>query len=410
MAYRRTLIASNAEEAAGVLEGGGGRTAGAPSPAETRPVAFLFPGQGSQHVGMARRLYASEEVFRRQVDSCCEVLEPHLGAGSAAGAFSVGRVGYRRAFAAYRDRSAGPLCDRVCPGSFVDELGVQPKALIGHSIGEYVAACLAGVFSLEDALALVAARGRLSEGLPGGAMLAVALAEDEARSLLTDQLALAAVNSPTQCVVSGPEDDIEALRESLAQRQVRCRRLETRHAFHSPLVRDAMGPFRPGGRGRHPAATGAALPLQCHRHLDPPAGSHRCGLLGQSSARDRALLARPANLLNEEKDIVLLEVGPGQSLSGFGAPPRGGRTSLDRHPLAAAPPTPRPRISTRSWTPWAGCGWPAPRPIGRGFTPSRNVGAWPCPAILRATTFLDRGGRGHPRRGRGHADRWQQAG
>jgi acyl transferase domain-containing protein len=114
--------------------------------------------------------------------------------------------------------------------------GVQPQAMIGHSIGEYVAACLAGVFSLEDALALVAARGRLIQQQPPGAMLSVALPENEVRSLLGSALSLAAVNAPAMCVVSGPGEAVEALQSRLAGQAVACRRLPTSHAFHSAAL------------------------------------------------------------------------------------------------------------------------------------------------------------------------------
>src|SRR5207247_2609349 len=120
---------------------------------------------------------------------------------------------------------------------------VKPEAMLGHSIGEYVAACLAGVFSLEDALKLVAARGRMMQQLPAGTMLAVRLPERQVQPLLQDKLSLATVNGAALCVVSGPVDAVEELRDQLAQRQVACTPLQTSHAFHSAMMEPILGPF-----------------------------------------------------------------------------------------------------------------------------------------------------------------------
>src|SRR5205085_2538751 len=114
--------------------------------------------------------------------------------------------------------------------------GVRPQAMIGHSLGEYVAACLAGVVSLEEALALVAIRGQLFEQLPSGAMLSVALSEDDLRSWMDERLSLAAINGPTQCVVAGPADAIETLATALSEKDVEFRRLQIDTAAHSELV------------------------------------------------------------------------------------------------------------------------------------------------------------------------------
>src|SRR5262249_28825368 len=122
--------------------------------------------------------------------------------------------------------------------------GVKPAAMIGHSIGEFVAACLAGVFSLEDALRIIAARGRLMQDLPGGAMLAVRLAEAALAPLIARPLALAALNGPALSVVAGPHEAVEALRQTLEARGVMSRPLHTSHAFHSPMMDPMIGPLR----------------------------------------------------------------------------------------------------------------------------------------------------------------------
>jgi phthiocerol/phenolphthiocerol synthesis type-I polyketide synthase E len=123
------------------------------------------------------------------------------------------------------------------------EWGVQPEAMIGHSIGEYVAACLAGVFSLDDGLALIAARGKLIQSLKPGAMLSVALSEKEARTLLGRHLSLAAINAASLCVVSGPAESVDELEAMLIKREVACRRLQTSHAFHSQMIDPILDAF-----------------------------------------------------------------------------------------------------------------------------------------------------------------------
>ena len=121
--------------------------------------------------------------------------------------------------------------------------GIRPKAMIGHSIGEYVAACLAGVFKLEDALALVAARGRLMQSLPAGAMLAVGMPAGELTPFLANGLSLAAVNGPTLCTVAGEFEAIASLAETLSAKGIDHRRLHTSHAFHSAMVEPILDEF-----------------------------------------------------------------------------------------------------------------------------------------------------------------------
>src|SRR5262249_10902804 len=121
--------------------------------------------------------------------------------------------------------------------------GVQPASMLGHSIGEYVAACLSGVLDLADALLLVASRARLMQGLPGGAMLALPMSEADARALLPPGASIAAVNAPTMCVASGPFNVIDELEGEARNRKIDCRRLHTSHAFHSPMLEPILSEF-----------------------------------------------------------------------------------------------------------------------------------------------------------------------
>jgi amino acid adenylation domain-containing protein len=209
------------------------------------PVAFLFPGQGTQHVGMGHELYLTEPVFREQVDRCCELLQPHLGLDLRSLLYpaddEIEEAGRRLAQTAVTQ-----------PALFVIEYGlaklwmhrgVRPQGMIGHSLGEYTAACLAGVFSLEDALRLVATRARLMQAQPPGVMLALRMAEQPLKDLLVPGLSLAAVNGPQLCVVSGAPDAIASLEKKLEQLGIAGRRLVTSHAFHSEMMEPMLPLF-----------------------------------------------------------------------------------------------------------------------------------------------------------------------
>ncbi len=153
----------------------------------------------------AGQLYESEPEYRKWADECADILKPAAATGSARNSLCECRDSRRteildlHGVCPTRDLYYG-----ICAGQVVDKLGIQPDAMIGHSVGEFVAACLGGVFSLKDALHLVATRGRMMQDLPKGSMLAVRLPETETRALLNPQLSIAAINSPGLCVVSGP--------------------------------------------------------------------------------------------------------------------------------------------------------------------------------------------------------------
>ncbi|HEX4964285.1 MAG TPA: amino acid adenylation domain-containing protein, partial [Thermoanaerobaculia bacterium] len=207
LAHRRVLVARDAADAAAALAGRDPeRLLTRTAEGGRRPVVFLFPGQGAQYAGMGRELYEREPDYRAALDACAEILASRLGG-----------LDLRRALHPEPgDAEAGRRLQETGlaqPALFAVEYalarlwmrwGVEPAALLGHSLGEYVAACLAGVFALEDALRLVAARGRLMQARPAGAMLAVPLSEAALTPRLTPALALAAVNGPALCVVSGP--------------------------------------------------------------------------------------------------------------------------------------------------------------------------------------------------------------
>lgn len=266
---------------------------------ENPPVYFLFPGQGSQFAGMGQELYASEAVYRAAVDRC----QAHLD-------FDLQQIPDIN-----QTRYAQPalfVTSYALATLFLD-WGIQPQAMLGHSVGELVAATLAGVLRLEDALRVVARRGELMQALPPGAMLAVRMPEADLVPFLGEELSLAAVNAPKLCVAAGPLAAIEKLEGQLAARKVSCRRLVTSHAFHSAMLDPIVGELEalfasiPLSAPRIPyvsSATGewirpeeATSPRYWARH-------------GRDTVRFSAAVAK----LRQQEGAVLLELGPGTVL------------------------------------------------------------------------------------------------
>ena len=208
------------------------------------PIAFMFPGQGSQYVNMGCRIRELNSLFRENFDRCAEIVSEHRGP-------DLRELVYPAAGGA----GSPAIDDTECaqPAIFAVEyalaqmwisLGIVPAVMIGHSVGEFVAACIAGVMSLDDALALIVKRGRLMGSLPRGAMLSVRLAESRVRELLDEDLSIAAVNSPTLTVIAGPIAAVERLEQVLAAQSVAYRRLATSHAFHSQMMEPIILEFR----------------------------------------------------------------------------------------------------------------------------------------------------------------------
>jgi phthiocerol/phenolphthiocerol synthesis type-I polyketide synthase E len=311
--HRRAFVSATTTEAADILDrklplltaNTRGRKPG---------VAFLFPGQGAQQAGMGRDLYENDPVFRAEVDRCCEWLKPEL------------KVDLRDILYRANTADTEALLTQTAltqPALFVVEYalarvwiarGVYPQAMIGHSLGEYVAAVLAEIFTLPDALHLLAVRGRLMQGLPAGTMLAVAMPENELAPLLGPDLGLAAVNGPRSCVVSGPAPAATALRERLAADGIACRELKTSHAFHSVMMDPILAEFEDEVRKvrRNPPRVPIISSL-----YGRPATDAEWTDPGYWSGQLRRTVrfADALGSLLAQENLVFLEVGPGQTLS-----------------------------------------------------------------------------------------------
>ena len=244
--HRRFVLCQSWNDASQGLETLDGDRSGTRQTVHRDPdIVFVFPGQGSQYVNMGLNFYQSEPVFQSVVDQCAEYLQSLLK-------LDIRTLLYPEQG---QEVAAAELKKTIYtqPALFVVEYalaqlwmswGIRPAAMMGHSIGEFVAACLAGVYSLEDGLKLIAARGQMMWDLPAGSMLSVRAAVDQVQPYLSDQLAIAAINSPGLCTISGPTPDILALEVALTTQEIPCKTLHTSHAFHSPMMDELVSPFK----------------------------------------------------------------------------------------------------------------------------------------------------------------------
>ena len=265
---RRIVVAANREEAIAALRARDlQRTATGAAPSSRPAITFMFPGLGDHYAGMGWELYCTEPTFRTSVDRSAELLKPHLGSDIrdflypgrnwaqpvlAPVASSTG-LDLRAMLGRKRETPPDDQPAGAQPGIFVTEValgellrswGIEPDAMIGHSIGEFSAAYLAGVLSLPDALEVVAARAQLIQSrVSPGAMMAVPLSEEELTPLLPNDVSLGAINGARLCIASGEADGIAALAATLTERGVSCQRLRSTHAYHSRMMETIVEPL-----------------------------------------------------------------------------------------------------------------------------------------------------------------------
>ncbi|MGD2089471.1 MAG: SDR family NAD(P)-dependent oxidoreductase [Candidatus Aminicenantes bacterium] len=320
---------------------------------DNRNVVFMFPGQGSQYVNMGLELYQTESFFREQMDRCFEILKPIMGYDIKGILYPTHPAppGHPSQEGNVESRGGSPCLPQNCIGSpgqgdhrgsplqadhinqteiaqpllfaleyslarLMMKWGIKPEAMIGHSIGEYVAACLSGVFSLKDALKLVFFRGQSMQGMPSGAMLSVAICEEELKPLLNDEISLAAVNAPEMCVVSGSHQTIAAFENQLIEKEYKCRRLYTSHAFHSKMMEPILGKYEEKVRQikrNEPGipyisnVTGQWITVE--QACDPGYWA--------TQVRSTVKFSDGVKELLKKENSIFVEVGPGHSLSAF---------------------------------------------------------------------------------------------
>jgi len=316
---RCILVANSAEDLKHALTGDDtSRMIKQISSENKQSIYFMFTGQGSQYVNMCKGIYESEPVFKNAVDECSAILTEYLG-------IVISDLLYPQE--SEIDSATAKLSETkfTQPALFTieyaitklfDSWGVKPDGMIGHSIGEYVAACVSGLFSLQDALKLVSARGRLMQSLDTGSMLVVPLDEDDVKNYLNDDLSIAGINAPGLAVVSGTDLAIDSLVDKLKKKNIDSTRLHTSHAFHSSMMDPILDEFKSLFSGIK------------FGQITTPFISNSTGTWAQAEEvstadywanhlRGTVRFADGMSTLMKVPDAVFVECGPGNTLSTF---------------------------------------------------------------------------------------------
>ncbi len=337
---RRFIVCSHTKDAVAALKAIDSKkgSVGSVRNGSRRPVVFLLPGVGDHYVGMGQGLYEHFGVFRQEIDRCAKILQPFIETDVRELLYPRDRVRKEPAKSRGIDlkRMLGQATDEPpdatsqmldqtvnChPALFCVEYalaqlwlswGVQPDRIVGHSMGEYVAACLAGVFTLEDALRLVAVRAKLVNDLPRGSMLAVMQSEDKLLPLLGKQLSISLINGPNLCVVAGPVADMSDFQSRLKEREIIFRPVRNVHAFHSKMLEPILDSFAREVKQVRPNVpripftsnvTGTWITEE--QALDPS--------YWVDHARRTARFSGALGQLWKLPDVLPLEVGPGRTL------------------------------------------------------------------------------------------------
>ncbi|MBB1473152.1 type I polyketide synthase [Luteimonas sp. MC1782] len=336
--HRRIVVAAEVAEAAVKLRAAPTPVEAASLKASAKAITFMFPGQGAQYPGMARELYGCEPLFREVIDRCGAAL---CEAGAAeqdprplllwdAQASPLDAAQATAALAQTAIAQPAIFAMEMALATLLGSWGVKPDAALGHSVGEFAAACMAGVFALDDAVRLVATRGRLMQAQPRGTMLAIRAPREQVEPRLPRDVAIAAVNAPGLVVVSGPVGAVDGLAKALAAEDIQATPLLTSHAFHSRMMAPARAPLveavaavpsRAASLPLVSTATGATIDAE---------GFREPGYWGDQLMRP--VLFAEASATAAADGALLLEVGPGRTLTTLA------RQSLDKPgPLAVLP-------------------------------------------------------------------------
>ncbi|MCK5058711.1 MAG: acyltransferase domain-containing protein, partial [Candidatus Aminicenantes bacterium] len=344
--HRRILVCDGREDAVTALEKRDPQKLFTQyTEAKECPVAFMFPGLGDHYPDMALELYQSIDIFRNTVDECCEILKPLMGldlhevifpgkSGEKSSRSRETKLDLKKLMGREEgEQKTDPATERLNqtafaqPSIFVIEYslaqtliawGIHPQAMIGHSIGEYVAACTAGVFSLTDALKLVVARARMIDDLPGGGMLAVPMPEEEVKPFIVGEgLSLSAVNTPNLCILSGTKEAVKAVSQALLKKNIASRQVQTSHAFHSVMmepIRESLIKTTKGLKLHEPE-----IPYVSNLTGDWVTGAEITDpRFWANHTRQPVRFADGTARLLKETSCVLIEVGPGRTLTAMG--------------------------------------------------------------------------------------------
>ncbi|MCP4158150.1 MAG: SDR family NAD(P)-dependent oxidoreductase, partial [bacterium] len=301
---------------------------------KNKPVVFIYPGLGAQYVNMALELYRQEPVFREEMDRCFQILE-HVAKIDIKRILYPGETPGTQPKEGNNEKEKSNRREELSQQEellrqidiaqlsvfileyaltkMLTEFGIKPRAVIGYSFGEYAAASAAGIFSLEDALKLIAARGRLLREIPPGAMLSVPLPPEELHPLLNEDISIA-VDNKTSCVLSGPVPKIEAFEKAMKEKKYLCMRIKTTHALHSQMMDPLLAEFERELREitlkepRIPIITGAASAQNASGQAAAPT-------YWVKQMRETVHFAAGMKTLLAKDDTIFVEVGPGHDLS-----------------------------------------------------------------------------------------------
>lgn len=281
-------------------------------------VVFLFTGQGAQYPGMARQLYESQPTFKKMMDKCDEILRPHLEKPLLSVIYPQNKDDENLIHQTVYTQPA-LFAIEYCLAKLWESWGVEPSVVLGHSVGEYVAACIAGVFTLEDGLKLIAARGRLMQSLPsGGAMVSVFAEEARVKEVIAPhqkKVSIAAVNGPNAIVISGAGSAIGSVVETLQKEGIKSQPLNVSHAFHSPLMDSILDEFETVAKSvqYHSPQIGLISNLDGRLLSDSSLNAK----YWREHARHTVRFADGIKTLHEEGYRFFLEIGPNPTLLGM---------------------------------------------------------------------------------------------